>query len=286
MKPRVFASLTAGAIAGILVTANGAYAQSLQRLHVQTLTLSADTATPQLEVPFHLTIRARVSEPVQELRNLELPEFVGLESLGDQRSLSATPKGTQYDEVLTVVAHQSGSINVSPAYLDAIDARDGKPKRFLSNSLRLTVGRGALSPVNAIATLFSVLFRIFLGALLLVAAIFVLVVIFRRRPAPPAAAVDPPAEIVAAPPDPDASVRVALHDLRSVRDRVHVLHLRAALWQRSGVPAGATLSDFLIAEPNVARRSAARAVEVAAFVDDDVLQRCIDEAVRATEGAV
>lgn len=286
MRPRVFASITAGAIAGILLTANGANAQSLQRLHVQTLTLSADTATPELEVPFHLTIHARVTEPVQQLRNLELPEFDGLESLGDQRSLSATPKGTQYDEVLTVVAHQSGTINVSPAYLDAIDGRDGKPKRFLSNSLRLNVGRGTLSPVNAVATFFGVLFRVALGALLLVAAIFVLVAIFRRRPAPVAPAVEPPVEVFVEPPDPDARVRKALQELRASRDRAHVLHLRAVLWQRSGVPAGATLADFLIAEPNVARRTAARAVEVAAFVDNGVLERYIDEAVRATEGAV
>lgn len=285
MRQRVFASITAGAIAGILITANGANAQSLQRLHVQTLTLSADTATPELEVPFHLTIHSRVTEPVQ-LRNIELPEFDGLESLGDQRSQSATPKGTEYDEVLTVVAHQSGTINVSPAYLDAIDARDGKPKRFLSNSLRLNVGRGGLSPVNAIATFFGVLFRVALGALLLVAAIFVLVAIFRRRPTPVAHPPEPPSEVVVERPDPNARVRAALQELRASPDRVHVLHLRAALWRRSGVPDGATLADFLSAEPNVARRSAARAVEVAAFVDDDVLQRCIDEAVRATEGAL
>jgi len=237
-------------------------------------------------VPFHLTIHARLAEPVQELRNVELPVFQGLESLGDQRTLSASTKGTVYDEVLTVVAHQSGTIDVSPAYLDAIDARDGKPKRFISNALRLNVGRGALSPASAVATFLIVLFRVVVGLVLLVAALFVLVAIFRRRPAAPVAVEEPAVEVPFEAPDPSREIREALEALRRSRDRMHVLRLREALWRRSGVATGATLNDFLYAERNVTRRSAARAVEVAAFVEDGALQPSIDEAIRTTEGAV
>ncbi|MBV9270158.1 MAG: hypothetical protein JO165_03635 [Candidatus Eremiobacteraeota bacterium] len=286
MKPRVCANLAAALLAAFLTAVGGVNAQSLQRLHVQTLTLSSDISAPELETPFHLTIHARVSEPIVELRNLELPVFSGLESLGDQRTLSATRNGSNYDEVLTVVAHQTGTIDVTPAYLDAIDARDGKPKRFISNSLRLTVGRGALSPVNAIAAFFMVLFRLLLGAILLVAAAFVMIAIFRRRTVPVVTHTVMPLEVAPESADPSTQVSEALNDLRSRRDRVHVLRLREALWRRSNVSPGATLADFLIAEPNVRRRSAARSVEVAAFVEDRALQQSIDEAIRATEGAL
>ena len=45
---------------------------------------------------------------------------------------------TEYRETIAVVAHQGGTIAIPPAYLDAIDARDGKPNGF-SNDLTLRI---------------------------------------------------------------------------------------------------------------------------------------------------
>ena len=50
----------------------GARAEPLQRLTVTSFTLSADTAKPELEVPFHLIVSLHVRENVPEIGNITL----------------------------------------------------------------------------------------------------------------------------------------------------------------------------------------------------------------------
>jgi hypothetical protein len=108
-------------------------AQTLQRLTVQSFALSADTTRPRIDVPFQLIVTLRVRERVTQIENIELPILAELELLGDERQTATDPQGTQYRETITVVAHHAGGIAIGPATLQAIDARDGKPKQWYTN---------------------------------------------------------------------------------------------------------------------------------------------------------
>jgi len=283
LKPQVCASLYAVFLLAGLPCAAGA--ESLQRLHVKTFQLTSDAARPELEQPFHLTLHADVGENVRALANVQLPSFSGaLELLGDERRLRSTGSGTAYDEVMTVVAHSSGKIAVSPAYLDAIDARDGKPKRFISNGLTLDVNGALVSARGAVATAAHVVWRALLTLVLLLASVFVLLALFRRAARPPvqvapAAAPDPEPVV-----DPDAALRAAFERLRERRDRHSVLGARAELWRRSCLARGATLRDYCVREPDDGKCAVARALENAAFIDDGRLQQAIDRVVALIEG--
>lgn len=273
------------ALALLLGCTTALQAQSLQRLHITSLTLSADTATPQLEVPFHLIIAARTKERIAELDNLVLPSFPGLESMGDEQHLIGNPRGTDYREVLSVVAHRTGAISISPAYIDAIDGRDGKPKRFLSNSLTLTVVGGALeNPIGGLRHLVATLIKI----VLVVFAIFVVGLIFLRRrttPKPPATApilLEAPTPVV-----PKRSLkddlRNGLHQLRATPTRAAVMHVRSILWKLAGAPEGVTLADLFTryrpdlvrTDPRLAR--VLRLTERAAFIKESQMQTAIDD---------
>jgi hypothetical protein len=269
------------AIAVLSLLLGGAVqAQQYQRLHVRSITLASDTPAPQLEQPFHVTVAIQVAEDVSELSNVFLPTFFGAEELGDLHQISHSPLGTTYRETLTLVAHTRGTLWVSPAYLDAIDARDGKPKRFTSNSLRLLVGGGPVSDV------WEILRRIALVAidlLLLASVVFVVIAIFWRRRQSrlevQEVELDPPVEepiVQSLPKDP---VEEAMEHLRARRDRSAVLGLRAVLWGRIGAADGETLSDVLrrpgANDPQL--RRLLTPVERAAFIDDSRLHEAIEE---------
>ncbi len=79
-------------------------------------------------------------ERVAQITNLNLPLLADVELLGDERQTLSGRDGTQYREAITVVAHHAGSLAIAPATLQAIDARDGKPKQWYTNGLTLYVG--------------------------------------------------------------------------------------------------------------------------------------------------
>lgn len=263
-----------------LLLSGAAHAQQYQRLHVRSITLASDTPAPQLEQPFHVIVTIQVAENVAALSNVFLPTFFGAEELGDVRQISHGQLGTAYRETLTLVAHTRGTLWVSPAYLDAIDARDGKPKRFTSNSLRLLVGGG---PATDVWEILRKIALVAIDLLLLASVVFVVIAIFWRRrrarlaeiPAQP----DPPVQepIVRAPAkDP---VEEAMEHLRARRDRGAVLALRTLLWQRIGAADGETLSDVL-RRPAANDRQLQRlltTVERAAFIDESRLEAAIEE---------
>ena len=264
-----------------LLLALPAQAQQYQRLHVRSLTLTSDSAHPQIEQPFHVTLTIRVAEKQFNDDNVYLPSFDGAEELGDLRDVSHDAKGTTYRETLTLVAHAQGTLTVSNAYLDAIDARDGKPKRFISNSLTLPVGGGAIAGTWRV--LWTVLL-VGIEVLLVAAAVFVLAVLFwRRRKTEPLNDVmvryRTTPSLVEGPHEASDELEQAWQRLGTERDRASVLHLRGVLWARAGADPGATLNDVL-------RRSATgdgdlrrllTLVERAAFVEEARLDRAIEE---------
>jgi hypothetical protein len=258
-----------------------AFAEPLQRVHVRSFTLTSDTQHPRVEVPFDVTLTIRVAENLSRLNNVYLPTFTGPEELGDERQLQHDKGGTVYRETMRLVAHSSGALSIGSAYFDAIDARDGKAKRFISGALQLTVA----GPAADMAKMLRDAARIAGLAMLLALLIGGGVGWLRKRaqrPLPPA----PEPQPVPAPPDPPPTpVEDALADLRRKRDRGAVMRLRSALRRDAGAREGETLEDvlFRLQPGNAPLRRMLTIVERAAFVDQTRLQSAIDDVLSETE---
>lgn len=262
-----------------LACAASAQAQQLQRLHVRSFTLTTDTEQPKLDVPFNVTLTIWVAENVQ-LQNVYLPAFAGPEELGDVREQHRSPSGTLYRETLMLVAHAPGALSIGSAYLDAIDASDGKPKRFSSNGLQLNVS-GPPVPVS-----WSGRAIIWMVAIVCGLALFAIFRSKRRVAAPRTAASPlPPQETAARDPNPLAT---ALLELRTRRDRAAVMRVRSVLWHIAGARSGQTLQDVLQLAPAADGdlRAMLAAVECAAFVEQDRLEDAIDDMLALQKGVV
>jgi len=249
-----------------------AQAQQLQRLHVKSFTLTSDTVRPKLEVPFNVTLTIRLADNVAQLQNVYLPTFIGPEELGDVREQSTGKSRTIYRETLRLVAHARGPLTIGSAYLEAIDARDGKPKRFLSNDLQLYVDG---DPAASVAALRAALWAAVITLLALVAILAF--VRLRKRPVTSIEVVpeQPPEPIVHAP----SEFETALAQLRARRDRETVLRLRRVLWHIAGAEPGETLAAVLRRPQAMDAQLRQRliAVERAAFVEERRLNGAIDE---------
>jgi hypothetical protein len=272
-----------------------ARAAPLQRLTVTSFTLSADTAKPELEVPFHLIVSLHVRETVPEIDNINLPVLVDVELLGDTRATQAGPGGTDYRETITVVAHHTGKIALAPATLQVIDARDGKAKQYSTNSLNLEVV-GATIPTtpDEVSPAIWNIGRQLLGWLLIwaigIGAIVLIVVLLaRRRPQAAPAPVGTPPPPAPRPAMPMRTRRERLQDaltvLRADRNRPTAVRVRAVVWELIGASEGETLADVLrrpeAADPRMA--GVLRALERAAFTYDDDVAPAIDAACEALE---
>jgi hypothetical protein len=294
MVRRNLSRLAVASFAAICAAQSGAAlpagAQSLQRLTVESFALTTDTLRPGVDVPFHIVVLLRVLQRVAEIDNLELPMLAQLELLGDERQISSGPGGTQYREVITVVAHASGTIPLAPATLQAVDARDGKAKQWFTNGLVLHAGLapgqilrngGSALLSGAIILLRVLLIFVALGCLVLLG-----IVLVRRANR----AVPPPVEAVAPPPPPPPrtigqQLADALTVLRAERTRSAAVRVRVAVWRAFGATPGETLADVLrrpgTQEPAI--RDVLVALERSAFTYDDDLPGAIADACDALE---
>jgi hypothetical protein len=278
-------------LAGLALSSAVAWAQALQKLTVQSFVLSSDTANPKLEVPFRLVVRVHVRERVASIDNLELPILAELELLGDERRVASSPSGTDYTETISVVAHHTGTIAIAPATLQAIDARDGRPKQYFSNPLTINVGGGALDPFAGAERFAKSAVRWFIriglwaGGIICVAALAALV--FHHRPAK--APAPPAAPAPAAPPMRQRSLRDQLSDaltvLRAERNRSAAVRVRAAVWRMIGASDGETLADVLARTDaaDARMRALLRSLERAAFTYDADLAPAIEDACGSLE---
>ncbi len=266
-----------------LIAAGVAHAQELQRLHVRSFTLTSDTQKPQLDVPFNVTLTIRLAENVGRVENVYLPAFAGPEELGDERQLSHDAKGTVYRETLRLESHASGPVVIGSAFLDAIDARDGKPKRFISNDLHLFVGASPLLEVWHPLRLIAWGFAALLAVVALTAGL--LKMLTRGPVAVPAAPVQPP-PIPA--PQPPRALDAALAQLRVRRDRDSVMQVRAALWYIAGAQPGQTLGDVLTRPQatDEGLRALLIAVERAAFIEEERMADAIDNVLAQRERSI
>ncbi len=262
--------------------------QTLARLTVESFDLGVDTASPKIDVPFHLVLTLRVRERVGEIQNINLPILAELELLGDERETASRQHGTFYRETITVVAHDPGAVAIAPATLLAIDARDGKAKEWYSNSLRLRVVGTGSSAVRSGGRVLLAAARFLLWLLLWIlgigcAAIIVLLLVRRRTPLP-ASAVPPTAPFIRER-SPREQAQDALAVLRTQRSRAAAVAVRTAIWRMVGGYDGETLGDVLRrpGSGEVTMRRLLIALERSAFTHDDDLLPAIEDACSALE---
>ncbi|HTD38663.1 MAG TPA: hypothetical protein VK669_14220 [Candidatus Limnocylindrales bacterium] len=280
-------SLTAALAAALLAAIPAAPAWALRALHVDALSMRADRAQVAVGEAFHLAIHVHVREKLSTLDELVLPDVGTMQTLGDERHVSVSPSGTDVVETLTLEPTQSGTFTFAGAYLDAIDARTGKPSRFSANSVRVVVAQPAPRLGEALWSAVRLLITVLLWALVVAAAIaaVILLIRFRRRPRP-IADVAPP--VVPAPRPAPRSPRDAVAEaLRAYRDSPangSLLRLRGALFAAAGASEGATLSDALARTNDAALRDALVAAEHTAFGPSHIRDASSDALIRTTEG--
>jgi hypothetical protein len=285
MARRRVVAAVAVAIGLLLARFGGsADAQTLQRLTVTQLTLTADTAAPLLDKPFHLIVTAHVKERVKRLDNVVLPILVAVELLGDENAVTTDAGGTTYKETITVVAHHPGTVTIAPVTLDATNARTGKNERYSSNPLVLNVGGPPLVQADGVGAVLRNAVTIALVALAAVVA----VVLLRRRPRRPLTLPPPPQPVAPPPPpvrDPRDDLRDALATLRVQRTRATAVAVRSLVRRMVGAGDAETLEDVLhrpsASDPLM--RDLLRALERASFTHDGDLATAIDGAVAALE---
>lgn len=279
--------LAAGPVAALLALAvTAAPAQALRALHVDALSMRADHTHLRVGEMFHLTIHVHVREPVAALDELVIPDVGTMQQLGDERQAGTAPSGTDVVETLTLEPTQSGTFTFPGAYLDAVDARTGKPSRFSANPVRVVVDKPdalAGDGVSAVTELLAWSAVGVLGALVLAGLVITLAVVRSRRRAPAAAAP------VDAPPPPARrtardEVADALRVYRSAPANGSLTRLRAALFAAAGARDGATLRDALSATPNAALRTALIAAEHAAFGPGHARDAVSADLIDSTEG--
>jgi hypothetical protein len=258
-------------------------AAALRALHVDALSMRADRTQLQVGQVFHLSIHAHVRERIAALDELVVPDVGTMKLEGDERHVTSTPSGTDVIETLTLEPTQSGSFTFSGAYLDAIDARTGKPSRFSANPVRVGVAAPGyrLPTVQSIAQTFVAVSVI----VALVAGVVVAIVLVLRVPRAVAGAVPAP---VAPPPalrrTPRDDVADALRAYRVAPANGSLTRLRETLFAAAGTPGGATLRDALAATADQPLRAALVAAERTAFGPAHVRDSASADLVAATEG--
>ncbi len=276
-------------LALVLALPGAALAQtSLHVLHVESLGMRADRTRVHVGEPFHLAIHVRVREDVAALDELQIPDVGTMQVLGDERRTIHSAAGTDVVETLTLEPSARGRFTFAPAYLDAIDGRDGKPKRFSADH-PVTVVVDLPGPLGADP---GRLLRRLAGGLLvalglgLALVLLVLLGRMRRRREPPA--VPAPQPVAVAPPAPPRSPRdevaAALRAYRLAPSAAALAGLRAALFAAAGAAPGATLRDALGATADGRLRGALLAAERAAFGPDRARDEAAAELVGAAEG--
>lgn len=242
--------------------------------------MTAEPASLRVGETLRLTIAAHVDEVLLELDNVTLPDLTGFDVHGDERRCSATGRGSDCVETLEISPNVAGDRTIAAAIMDAIDARNGKPSRFSTNTIALRVA-DALPRIPA--WIGEVFWSLALAALPLLAAGFVIYAILRnfgrRRPVlrrEPIAAPEPPRAI-----DREAYLRDLVAALAAQPSRQRALAVRAELRERLGAREDETLADLANRYRNGTHPrllAALGAIERPAFCEETRVARAVEEA--------
>jgi hypothetical protein len=286
---RAFAiALAAVAASGTPGAAQSATAgDRLPSFHVQAFELAGEPRTVKVGDPVRLTLRIRLEERVQALDRVTLPNLGGFDSYGDERHCVPAGRGSECTELLTVRGTSAGSYTLGPAVFEAVDAATGKPSRFESNAVSVTVEPRAVTYGSHVP---------FYAALALLAAALaaVLALVVRKGSRPAVGKVTRlEAEIVEEPApetlpvtnreplDDESRWRLIIANLAARPSRARVLIVRSALRERLGAREDETFGDLLAryaATCDAEMLDALRAVERAAFIDDAHLEGAVRDA--------
>lgn len=259
-------------------------AQTLEKLHVRDFTMSADRTSLRVGETFHLTIAARVAERVLELDNVTLPELSGFDVLGDERRCSASERGSDCTETLTLAPNVAGDPTIAATTMDAIDARNGKPSRFGTNTLALHVAGAPPHLPNSIAdVLWPALIGIVLPLVLVALGAWGLIWGFGRRKIAPRLPVPQPPPFVPEPvaEDVHTRLRALAMELAAEPTRARAFAVRAALRESVGARDDETLADLAARRAAGERASilaALHAIERASFCEESHVARAVREA--------
>ncbi len=271
-----------GAAVASVVMPYQARAQSLTSLHVRSFTEAIDRTNLRVGEQLHLTITAHVDERVLELDNVTLPNLAGFDTLGDERRCTASSRGSDCTETLTLEPTVAGDRTIAATIMDAVDARNGKPSRFSTNTVALRI---ASAPPHFPTWFWPLLWSIALAILPLVLvalAAWALIWGFGRGKraaarAPYVAPTPPPVPFV----DPADHIRGLVADLAREPTRVRALAVRAALRRLVGARDEETLADLARRRDMTDRvrvLTALRAIERASFCEDDRVAHAVTEA--------
>ncbi len=281
--------LAAAAALLVALASSATPAAALRALHVDALSMRADRSRLTVGEVFHLAIHAHVREKVSALDELVIPDVGTLQIDGDERNAATGPSGTDIVETLTLEPTQPGAYTIPPAYLDAIDARTGKPSRFSSNPVRVVVtarsplSAGAPGVLGAIRTTLLPIALVFAVVLAFVVALWIVRTASPRRSIAPVSPAVAPSMPAAPPRTPRDAVRDALAVYRVTPSAAALMQLRAALFAAAGASSGATLRDALAATHDGALRTALTAAERAAFGPAFARDAASDDLIAATE---
>jgi hypothetical protein len=272
-----------------LATREAALAQSerLPSYHVKAFVLAGDAQSVKVGDPVHLTLRIRLDESVQALDRVTLPNLGGFDSYGDERHCAPAGHGSECTELLTLRGTSPGRYTLGPAVFEAIDAATGKPSRFESNAVSVTVEPHAVTYGSHTPLYIAVGF---LTAIVLAA--FGLAMRTRTGPVfgrvtrlEPEAAAEPEEAVLppkpAEPPDDEARWRLIVANLSARPSRARVLIVRSALRERLGAREDETFGDLMAryaSTGDVELLDALRAIERAAFIDDENLEGAVRDA--------
>jgi len=241
-------------------------------LHIVAMGMHADRRRVAPHDRFTVTIDVVITQKRDRLDELVLGNFDDCTIVGDERRHTALPNGeTRFLEVLTLEAGVPGTAKISPAHLDAIDPKVGRPLRYSTDPVSVQVTQAA--PIDTTyASLSATLGRyarwltVIIGILAFAWFGFRFALGRRRARSVPAPMPAPEPAPAAALPPPPATLALALDAFVRARDERTLLALRAQLFAEAGVAAGATLADAL-ARPGLRRalRVALGAAEAAAF---------------------
>jgi len=277
-RARRLAAALAAALPALALTA--VPAQALRALHVDALSMRADRTHVRVGQVFHLAIHAHVREPVSALDELVVPDVGTMQQLGDERQATTSSAGTAVVGTLPLEPTQAGTFTFAGAYLDAVDARTGKPSRFSSNPVRVVVDKPDALAGDVWSAVTKLIAWTALGALGALAVLGVLIGLVLRRPRRAA----PAAPVVAAPRTARDEVADALRAYRTAPANGSLTRLRAALFAAAGASEGATLRDALSATPDRALREALVAAERAAFGPAHARDAASSDLIGSTEG--
>jgi hypothetical protein len=265
----------------------------LRVLHVDALGMRADPSQVRVGEMYRLVIHVRVRESVAALDELIVPDVGTMQLFGDERRTTHGARGTDVVETLTLEPTAGGRYTFAPAYLDAIDPRNLRPKRFSADRAITVVvtdpapaaGVDGWDLFRSLTTLVAVFVVIVAVALALLGRIRarrerslvadVTLCLSNGRAALPSPSLSAPRERVAE----------ALHAYRRSPGSATLKKLRAALFGAAGAAPGATLRDAL-RSGDPALHDALCAAECAAFAPTDAREGASRELIGATEACL